>query len=334
MKNFCHKNKKTGFSLIELAIVILIISIFMSGVMSASISASDSAKINATKNKMEEIYRAMGNYLAANGRLPCPAPITELKGADDYGKDKSVGTGNCLDSGASAVSGLYYSSANQLVYGMVPIQNLQLNDDMAEDDFGSKIGYIVDERFTGFNKNPSATNDFNNAPDSSVITINEVDSETEAATTGAAFVLISYGKNQSGAFEVKSATQNATSSDSNENANDDVTGASFDATFVSIADKSDVFDDILFYKTKKEIILDFDVFNLVHCMPTGTNYQDVYIDNVTTFATWPETKYGQVAVATNACDTSDSEYNGTVVYPTKECGAFGIWKVGAVDSCQ
>lgn len=331
MKHFNRKHTKTGFSLIELAVVILVISIFMSGAMTLSIGATNSAKIKATKDKMDEIYRAMGNYLAANGRLPCPAPITALKGSANYGKDMAIGSGDCLDSGAGAVSGLYYSSANNLVYGMVPVQNLQLQADMAEDDFGSKIGYIVDERFTGFNKNAS-NNDFNHAPDNDVITINEIDKQTQAATQDASFVLISYGHNAFGAFALKSATQNAPSSDSDESHNDDVTDTDFDNVFVAKSDKSDVFDDIVFYKTKKDMIVDFNAHHLVHCLATTTDA--INVDDIGTDAQWPETKYGQVAVASNACVTTASNYNGTVVYPTRKCGAFGQWEDNTLDSCQ
>lgn len=331
MKRFNQKNSKKGFSLVELAIVILVISILISGVMSVSIGASDGAKIKATKDKLDEIYRAMGNYLRVNGRLPCPAPITAIKGSVDYGKDLAVGTGDCLDNGAGAVSGIYYSSANNLVYGMVPVQNLKLKNDMAQDEFGSKIGYIVDKRLTGFNENASS-NDFNNAPFNSVISINQNGLETVTVTQDAVFVLISYGKNKSGAFDIKSATQNIQAVDSDESQNDDVTATNFDNLFVSAADKSDVFDDIVFFKTKKNLIVDFNVYHLVHCPYVDTDL--IYVDDLGTKAQWPDTKYGQVAVANNACSVTASDYNGIVVKPTRKCQAFGQWQTEVLDSCQ
>lgn len=340
MKNILKKNQKKAFSLTELAIVIIIISVFISAIISASVGASNNAKITVTKNRMNEIYKALGNYVAANGRLPCPAPITDVKGSANYGNNMANGLGNCYDmaTNTGVVSGAYAStSVSTLMYGMIPVQNLKLSSEMAEDGFGTRFGYVIDRRFTGFNENATGNN-FKSTPDDtgSVITINEVGSVTKTVTDDAAFVIISYGANKKGGFNNSSAAQNGKSADNNELSNDLGTTASpnFDATFVSLSDKSDVFDDVIFYKTKKNIMTDFDLLSLVPCQPTGTNYNDVYVDNSTTLATWSETLYGQVAVSALACDRSATNYNGTVVYPTKKCGPFGVWQVGAIDSCQ
>lgn len=339
MKNILAKNQKKAFSLTELAIVITIISVFIAGIISAAVGASNNAKITVTKNRMNEIYKALGNYAAAHGRLPCPAPITDVKGAANYGNNQTNGLGSCYDitTNTAVVSGAYASTAvSTLMYGMIPVQNLKLSSEMAEDGFGTRFGYVVDRRFTGFNENATGNN-FKNGPESSVITINEVaDTEINVPTTGAAFVIISYGANKKGGFNADSATQNGRSADTHELSNDIGTTAApnFDATFVASSDKSDVFDDILFYKTRKNIMTDFDLLSLVPCQPTGTNYNDVYVDNSTTLATWLETAYGQVAVSSLPCDRTASNYNGTVVYPTKKCGPFGVWQAGAIDSCQ
>ena len=338
MKNILKKNKQRAFSLVELAIVITIISVFIAGVMNVAVGVTNNSKVTVTKNKMNEIYKALGNYAAAHGRFPCPAPVTNIKGDANYGNNRTNGLGSCFDitSNAGVVTGAYASTtANTLIYGMIPVQNLKLSSEMAEDGFGTKFGYVIDRRFTGFNENGNSNN-FKNGPESSVITINEVGSTTETVTNGAAFVIVSYGANKKGGFNASASTQNGRSADTDELSNDLGTTASpnFDATFVSLSDKSDVFDDILFYKTKKNIMTDFNLLSLVPCQPTGTNYNDVYVDNSTTLATWLETDYGQVAVSSLPCDRSATNYNGTVVYPTKKCGSFGVWQAGSIDSCQ
>jgi len=338
MKNILKKNKQRAFSLVELAIVITIISVFIAGVMNVGVGVTNNSKVTVTKNKMNEIYKALGNYAAAHGRFPCPAPVTNIKGDANYGNNQTNGLGSCFDitSNAGVVTGAYSSTtANTLMYGMIPVQNLKLSSEMAEDGFGTKFGYVIDRRFTGFNENGNSNN-FKNGPESSVITINEVGSTTETVTNGAAFVIVSYGANKKGGFNASASTQNGRSADTDELSNDLGTTASpnFDATFVSLSDKSDVFDDILFYKTKKNIMTDFNLLSLVPCQPTGTNYNDVYVDNSTTLAAWLETDYGQVAVSSLPCDRSATNYNGTVVYPTKKCGPFGVWQAGSIDSCQ
>ncbi len=349
MKNILKKNKQRAFSLVELAIVITIISVFIAGVVNVGIGVTKNSKVTVTKNKMNEIYKALGNYAAANGRLPCPAPVIDIKGTTNYGNNQTDGLGSCYGINSNTVVPGAYASTT-LMYGMIPVQNLKLSSEMAEDGFGTKFGYVIDRRFTGFNENGNSNN-FKNGPEISVITINEkvgstneVGSTIETVTNGAAFVIVSYGANKKGGFNASASTQNGRSADTDELSNDLGTTASpnFDATFVSLSDKSDVFDDILFYKTKKNIMTDFNLWSLMPCaaviggpVTSSAPTKDVYVNSSTgNIASWPETQYGQVAVSLTACDRGDSNYNGTVVYPTKKCGPFGVWQAGSIDSCQ
>ncbi|MBU6339195.1 MAG: type II secretion system GspH family protein [Rickettsiales bacterium] len=338
MKKYGKKKSNTAFSLLELSIVILIIAVFISGIMYAAAGASNIAKAKVTTDRMKEIYRAIGGYLSTNGRMPCPAPITDIKGATTYGNSQTDGkgnaSGNCYQANTtSRLSGVFV--ATNLLYGMVPVQDLRLSSDMAEDGFGSKFAYIVDQRFAGFKENGSTTYNFDYAPDTSVITIKEAidGSTTQTISSDAAFAIISYGANKSGAYSANSATQNARSSDSYEQENDLNAGV-FDSNLISVAKRDDIFDDIIFYKTKRDIMVDFSVYSLVTCK-AGTDTSSVYVNATSnTLAIWPSANYGQVVNSTNKCDTSDTNYNKVAVYPTKRCGAFGVWDSGAVQSCQ
>lgn len=326
-----RKIQKSAFSLVELSIVMVIIAIFISGIMYAAVGVSNNAKIVVTKDRINEIYKAFGNYLAVHHALPCPAPITDKKGDANYGNSQANGLGRCLHVvNGTAVSGVYISS--DLLYGMIPIQNLNLSTEMAEDGFGSKFAYIVNRKFTGFNENGSTTDNFNNAPDTSIITIKEGVGGATTITDDAAFAIISYGPNKFGAYNATSSTQNERSSDTDEQEND-LNATVYNNVLISSADRSDVFDDIIFYKIKKNIMIDFELFSLVTCKSTSTNNGDVYTDSGSiNVATWEETSYGQIAVSINKCE--NSSYDQTVTYPTKRCGAFGEWEVGAVDYCQ
>lgn len=345
MKKHNKKRINRAFSLLELSIVILIISIFISGIMYAGIGASNIARTKVTTDRIKEIYNAFGSYLSINGRMPCPAPITDVKSSANYGNSRADGLGNCNQINTAArLSGIYVSS--NLIYGMLPVQDLKLSFDMAEDGFGSKFAYIVDQRFTGFRGNGSTTNNFSNAPatktdnsNADIIRIQEAidSSNSQNITSDAAFVIISYGANKFGAYLADSSRQNSRSTDSHEQEND-LNSGSFDSNFFAFSKRSDVFDDIVFYKTKKDIIVDFSLYSLVTCKSSGTNSNDVYIKTNTTLAidlaTWPEAEYGQIVSATNKCLTTDSGYNRVTVSPTKKCGAFGIWNSRAVQPCN
>lgn len=67
------RNQGAGFSLMELAIVLMIIGTLMSGVLVAVSQTAESARITAAKAQMREIEEALYGFAQAYGRLPCPA---------------------------------------------------------------------------------------------------------------------------------------------------------------------------------------------------------------------------------------------------------------------
>lgn len=309
MKKFFTK-KHQAYSLIELSIVIIILAVLFAGVLSFSTYNASKEKINITKARMDKIYLAMKSYLIANSKLPCPAPINTLMVNDaDYGS-ASTNDGDC-----AAADGVYQSTtATDLVYGMVPAKTLGLPDEMTQDAFGSKFSYIIDKRFTD-----AAT--FGTTAATGIITINEASNTEVRSVTNdghdAVFAIISHGLNKNGAFASNATTQNSRSSDSYELEND-VDNFDFNNVLYISYGASDVFDDLVFYKTRNNLIMDTNTFSLIPCMA----YNDGTYD-------WPQTSYGQYAVSTTLCAS-----NSVVVNPTKKCGAFGIWEDSIANPCM
>lgn len=331
---FLKKINKKAFSLIELSIVIVIISILISGALSIFTTTSNKAKIKITNNNIDEIYKALKVYLKVNKKLPCPAPITAVKSTDiNYGLGDEDAAGNC---GGNHV---YQSALNVYIsYGMVPVKNLGLPVDMAEDGFGSKFAYVVDKRYTR-DYEGTTTNFGYDDSGYQLIQVNEVTSAGAAEisreiTFNAIFAIISYGANKKGAFNANSSSQNSASTDIYEIANGVVpialtTGTLGDNSvpyrIYSHAGRSDVFDDVIFYKTRNMLVAEADVFNLIKC-PAGVN-EPLYGNNII----WPEGIYNQVVPATTNCPLG---YQKTVKSPTKRCGEFGKWQSGVVDPCS
>ena len=73
--------RQTGFTLVELAVVVLLIGIIASMGITALKSQLASAAFSATKKKEDVIKDALIAYLAKNKRLPCPA-VDILGGLD------------------------------------------------------------------------------------------------------------------------------------------------------------------------------------------------------------------------------------------------------------
>ena len=71
--------KNKAFSLIELSIVLLIISILASSALSISTNSIINNKIKVTNDRINQLYKAIGNFLVINGRIPCPASLIKNK---------------------------------------------------------------------------------------------------------------------------------------------------------------------------------------------------------------------------------------------------------------
>lgn len=334
-QNIMHKNRvKKGFSLIELSIVIIIISVLITGSLTASVSAINNAKIKLTRDRMEQVYNALGNYLLINGHLPCPASIINKKSSDaDYGKFAGAGgtAGVCND-----LPGVYLSSSadDKLVYGMVPIRDLGLSNDMAEDGFGNKIAYIVDINFT----EETSFRDTTESTDLTPMTVLENSGAgNHTDTEDGVIVLVSYGANKSGAFPANSASQNVSSTDVQELENEVGTisvvtsTATFDKNIYAKAINSEVYDDIVMYATRNKLITDFNAFSAVYCK--AGNLSLTYGVSTKDYS-FPQAAYDQLVPATaivaNECPLG---YVSTAKYPTRKCGAFGVWQNFATNPC-
>ncbi len=305
--------------MLELSIVILIISILIAGSMSASVTAMNNAKYKVTRDRMNEIYKAMGNYLINTKALPCPASLTAIKSsAPTYGTSGSAG--DCT------LSGVYANAGGTVVYGAIPAQTLGLNTEMAEDGFGNKFTYVVVKALTS----TSDTTGFGAASSVGNLVVREslggsnIDNALDAM-----FVIISHGANKFGAFNNNAATQNAASTDADEQKNyGSIAGAvvTLGTHFVSAAANSDVFDDVLFYKNKNIALIDFNALSLVSCPQ-----EDTLTDNCDTgTCTWPKSSYNQIVSPTQSCA---SGFTSTVSKPTRRCGAFGAWQSGTINPC-
>lgn len=75
----------SGFSLIELAIVLMIVGALTSGVLVAVSRTMERTRITTAQAQLLEIREALYGFAQANGRLPCPATVSS------DGKEDPVG---------------------------------------------------------------------------------------------------------------------------------------------------------------------------------------------------------------------------------------------------
>jgi type II secretory pathway pseudopilin PulG len=267
--NKMNKNskKKTAYSLIELSISILIISLLMAGVFSMINGSIVKSKIGKTTDKMNKIYNALGLYLAVNKRLPCPASTQEkINISANFGKESRGSSGNC------GTTGIYNSIDSNFAWGLVPVQDLELSSEYAVDDFGNFFSYVINKKFTGdYLANPiKDASSFGTASLSNGITIVEkqTDGVTEVVLTDKSILIIlSHGPNGAGAFKLDGTANFSDALLYQDDAENIITsfGNNFNNKFLISSYGADKFDDILLYKTRSDFITNFSLQSLVAC---------------------------------------------------------------------
>ena len=209
-----------GFTLVEMAIVLVLFGIVTSMGLKMVTANLDNAAYSETKSKQERIKIALIGYLRTNGRLPCPDTNLPPDGAEDR-------TGTSPDDTCTA------AGRN---FGVVPYVSLNLTREAVLDGWGNYFTYKVatandasaytlnaaPQRFRTANTNQNwttktaATNAFDissfNTTAIATDTIRTIiikgtgpDTNARDISYTAVAVIVSHGKNGFGAATTKSA---------------------------------------------------------------------------------------------------------------------------------
>ena len=208
-----YTKKAQGFSLLEIAIVLVIISLLLAFLLPTITGRISTARLEATRGKEELIKTALIAFVAQNKRLPCPA-IENLPPTDaNYGREATV-PGTCTGTTALTAGAMR---------GVVPWLALGLNDDIALDGYYQRFSYILTTSQTNLNANTVSGLAGNIAIHSATpITVaNQINVNNLAVVA-----LISHGANSAGAF-TPSGTRIALPAGADELENTDVANTAF-----------------------------------------------------------------------------------------------------------
>ena len=117
-----------GFSLVEMALVLLIVGLLAAVFLPATNTFLDNSRRKETRAKLEALEQAMVRFVMANRRLPCPADGDLPPGNANQGLELAAG-GAC--------------TALALTNGVVPWRNLGLSQADATDAWGTIVSYRV-----------------------------------------------------------------------------------------------------------------------------------------------------------------------------------------------
>ena len=111
-------SRQVGFTLIEMAVVLVIVGLLIGSGFSMFGPYMDNAKQSHTKGNLETIKGSLLNYVKVNRYMPCP---------DGDGDGKADSTGNQCD----------------VQFGTIPFDDLGVAKATASDDWGNLFGYGI-----------------------------------------------------------------------------------------------------------------------------------------------------------------------------------------------
>lgn len=246
------KNNQKGFTLIEIAVSLIILGLLITPAISAYNLYQKNLKIDQTVRAVDQTSRALEGFLGAYGRYPCPAPRDAVPGDVEYGfESRDTVTGDCLHSAsATPVAGVIAVASdpaspvsvadpadNLVVIGSVPFKTLNIQEEEIYDGYGTKLTYAMTELLAD-------PDDY--APNLGGISIDKFDDGGGAAVSAivpdhsAHYVVVSHGEEQIGGFTgagVRTGTCAGALAEDQQNCNDD--------HVFFISEKSANFDDIV-----------------------------------------------------------------------------------------
>lgn len=92
------KRFNSGFSLVEMAIVMAIVGLLLGGLLPTISSQVEQSRRSETRKQMDEIQQALMGYAIINGTLPCPTTTTDPANAN-YGVADATCSANAAADG-------------------------------------------------------------------------------------------------------------------------------------------------------------------------------------------------------------------------------------------
>lgn len=154
-----------GFSIMELAVVLVIVALLLGGLLVPLGAQRDVEFTRAAEKSLTEIREALIGFAAINGRLPCPAQASIANGVANAGIEATLVSGGItycactatVDPGVATIGATQCATAGDTVTvgGVLPWATLGL---LERDAWGNRYTYHVSSYFTrGIN---SAETDF------------------------------------------------------------------------------------------------------------------------------------------------------------------------------
>jgi len=149
--------QRTGFTLIELAIVLTIIGILLAAFLQCYSVWIEQYRYNVTKQRLKNIRTALTHYVTSHERLPCPGSPWGAKEQTNSKDGKPGDTDECAPA-ASPIPGIKIfdidpihramDHSNEIWIGIIPTSDLRLDGEQGLDGWNNEFTYAVSRRLT------------------------------------------------------------------------------------------------------------------------------------------------------------------------------------------
>ncbi len=131
-----HSLSDSGFTLVELAIVLVIVGLLLGGAIAMLKPYAEMAQRNTTVEKQKRIAELLSEYALNYGRLPCPAALSPA--VEPYGSPRN--SGSAVDQHGNVCAAPYTAASH---IGIVPFRALGLTEENVRDSWGRLMTYAV-----------------------------------------------------------------------------------------------------------------------------------------------------------------------------------------------
>ncbi len=221
--------KNGGFTLIEMSVVLLIISLIVAGSLSIGADVVETTRFKETQEQLDVIEDAINDFYDRNGRFPCPASLTDARDVATYGVegsncDTTPGTNNIATNGYVDVDGV--AGTTNVRIGALPVRALSLPLKYMNDKWKNRFTYAVVKDLAR-TAALAAANDGDIAINDGIVPTSVITPANEGA-----WVVVSHGSDSKGAYIASGSTSVATACDATGDALDEE-NCNEDSTFTS-----------------------------------------------------------------------------------------------------
>jgi prepilin-type N-terminal cleavage/methylation domain-containing protein len=144
-RNNLECRRSSGFSLVELAVVVAIVAFLMGGLMYTLSAQTEQRSFEETRRRLEYARDLILAFAIVNGRLPCPARSANTASPATVAGDEVVTTATgCV---GDSVTNYYGGTSGGVTLGLLPARSIGFQpvdaSGFAIDAWGNRLRYAV-----------------------------------------------------------------------------------------------------------------------------------------------------------------------------------------------